>query len=513
MVTQIENQALPVTRAVIMEDRALVTREITLDLPGGLVEITSLPISPLIVESTLEARILSGKGQVLAATLIRQHTMAETLPERSAELLKLKRDLENKSAAATFRSNLAESQVQTVTDFCELWRDKSALQAMRGDGCEELWQKEYTSLMAAFEAKTAAATEALGILKETAASLATVTREYQEASSLRDYYSAGIKIILSLEEAGSVKLALSAIEPCIAWRPTYLARLDKGKLFLKREAAVWQYSGEDWQDIELSLSTARPGRGAELPSLPADFISLREKSEEERKVTKLTSNNRLKSSLGEEGAAALPGVADGGEVQLFTLPQKVTLLSKDSPDFYELETLEMANSIALKARPEMGSYVLLSSKQTLSALKPLLPGPVLLQRDGCYVGRLLLPYVAVGETFELDFGSEDDLLLTRNPFPVAEESVFGGKEFRFNIALTLTNRGNNLHELTLTERLPVSENAEVTVSIDEKKTSKGYTFNKEEGFLNWPLTVEPKETKALFLAFTVTTGKKVSWRP
>ena len=48
--------------------------------------------------------------------------------------------------------------------------------------------------------------------------------------------------------------------PCALWRPAYRATLaaDRDSVPLETDAFVWQDTGEDWDGVRLSLSTARP---------------------------------------------------------------------------------------------------------------------------------------------------------------------------------------------------------------------------------------------------------------
>ncbi len=70
---------------------------------------------------------------------------------------------------------------------------------------------------------------------------------------------AGLKIKYQVREA--------------SWRPFYDARLVTGEkaakpaLMLTRRAGIRQWSGEDWKNVKLSLSTTRPQQGAQAPVL------------------------------------------------------------------------------------------------------------------------------------------------------------------------------------------------------------------------------------------------------
>jgi uncharacterized protein (TIGR02231 family) len=75
--------------------------------------------------------------------------------------------------------------------------------------------------------------------------------------------------IVQAEAAGRVQLTLEYFVPGAAWWPTYDLRYltARQEVRLAFAGLVQQASGEDWVDAELSLSTAIPGQGIELPEL------------------------------------------------------------------------------------------------------------------------------------------------------------------------------------------------------------------------------------------------------
>ncbi len=78
------------------------------------------------------------------------------------------------------------------------------------------------------------------------------------------------------DKAASLNVELSYQIADVGWQPTYDARLDveAKKLELVQYGSVWQRTGEEWNGIALSLSTAQPSRGASLPQLNPIWLSI-----------------------------------------------------------------------------------------------------------------------------------------------------------------------------------------------------------------------------------------------
>ena len=79
---------------------------------------------------------------------------------------------------------------------------------------------------------------------------------------------------VSVEAGGRVDLTLVYRTYDARWVPSYDIRLSTGsdRMELGLNALVWQQTAEDWQDVELELSTAVPTHSATLPTLLAWFI-------------------------------------------------------------------------------------------------------------------------------------------------------------------------------------------------------------------------------------------------
>ena len=74
-----------------------------------------------------------------------------------------------------------------------------------------------------------------------------------------------------------VKLKVSYLVSNATWAPSYDVRVqaDETRMKLLYYGNISQNSGEDWNNVELVLSTARPSSGGTLPKLGTLKASLR----------------------------------------------------------------------------------------------------------------------------------------------------------------------------------------------------------------------------------------------
>jgi hypothetical protein len=130
--------------------------------------------------------------------------------------------------------------------------------------------------------------------------------------------------------------------------------------------------------------------------------------------------------------------------------------------------------------------VLLRSRQANRGEHPLLAGPVDLIRGSGLVGRTSVLFVAPGERFELGWGPEPSLRVTREVELLEQErrtlSAWTRKPRK--VTVKLSNIGPTPRTLALEERIAVSEIEKVEVELGEtapKATADG------DGFVEWTI--------------------------
>src|SRR5262249_38651709 len=82
-----------------------------------------------------------------------------------------------------------------------------------------------------------------------------------------------VRVDMAADTAAAAMLRVSYTVRGARWVPHYDARLDSGArqrkpaLELVRRAEIVQQTGEDWNDVALSVSTVRTGKGGNAPDL------------------------------------------------------------------------------------------------------------------------------------------------------------------------------------------------------------------------------------------------------
>jgi len=508
-----------------MEDRAQVTRHARAELTAGRHTLHLGPITPLVADRTLRCRVrAAGTGRpeksprVLDVQVKRRYLVKPSRPEKEREITGAIEKLADEYLRAHDQMRMGFDQHRRVAGAGQGLATQIADRMVVGP-FDPKWPGEIRELFDRREKLEEALLTAQVEQEDRLEHLERLLEERRQALQPVSDYQAGLVCNLWIPGDGTWELEWEYQVPCALWRPEYSAELLEGEageeVDWQSAGSVWQATGEDWEQVELSFSTARPTLGAELPLLDDDVLSARSKTDQEKKIIEVTSRDeeiQTTSTTPEDMQSDTPpGLDDGGETRTYRVLEKVDVPSDGRPHRLAFETWKAPAECGFVCMPERAGFVFLRSVQANPSGMPLLAGPVSLIRNGGYVGRSQVGYVASQETFSLSWGSEDGLVVLRDVVRKFEETGLRKKKsYTFEVEAYLANYTGEARQIRLTERIPVSEIEQVEIEIDKKKTEPGYQKD-DQGHLTWNLKLQDTEEKRVKLSYQVSMPAKVHW--
>lgn len=454
----------PVRAVTVLEDRALVTRNASVELDAGTHRWVVEGVAATLVDKTLAVR-LGDAARVVQARIVRvPSTTRESQDEKVAEWMRIEQARAQEVEDARQRHTLATEAVASLVEIERLnLAELSENVALGRDVAARV------QTLALIRTRQAEARDHVVECARASARAARARRDAQrmlaEIGDEERTVAARIELQVHVETAGFVEVELRYAVGGAMWRPAHVATLhEDGRIHVESQACVWQATGEAWTDAHLSFSTERPSLGTTPPRLETDVLHTKAKQQQVQVQTR----DQVIATTGEGAAEVrdeMPGVDDGGEPLALESAEAKTISSNGRPHHVPLFSFESEAERELVCRPEKVEAVLLRTTAAHHGKHPLLAGPVELRRHGGFVGRTSTLFVAPGETFELGWGPEADLRVHRK--------VEYGEETRRplsswvrkprTITLTLSNLGPTPHSVQLHERIMVSEVEKVEV--------------------------------------------------
>lgn len=492
----------PVVGVELFEDRASVTRALALE--AGRHRLRIGPVSPLV--QAARVAFVGGVEVLLEDVEVRRtrRTRVEADPEALGALREAHEAARDAFEAAhdarvraAARRARAEARVDAATEATP-----SALQ--RGEPPVRWLQavRELASALRQAVEAEAEAEHALAVARDAhhdAEARLAAARECQPTDEAELWLS------VVVATAGTAHLRYPL--PCAMWRPQHHAERRGTTVHWTVQAACWNATGESWEGVALTCSTARPGAPSAPPPLDEDRLEVRRRDTEV--VVEARDETITVARDGERAVAgALPGVDDGGEARVYVAPAPQTLPSSGRPVFVDLVQLELPCTERWEAVPEQGAAVIRRTRQVHHDRRPLLAGPVHLLHEGASVGRTQLELVPPGEPFDLGWGSHDALRVVRRLDHETDRTRLRGTHVHtFTVRTRLRHLGDGMLTVHLTERVPTSELPEVTVTVET--TAPKAEGPDRDGFVRWALTVHPGDQHDLVLRYQVRAASRV----
>jgi hypothetical protein len=248
-----------IDKVTVYPNSALVTREVEVPDGAGLVELTITPMPDRIVPSTMYSE--AGDGLRVLTT---RFTTRVVLEDTSEARRTLESDLEKVQVVASkIDSDL--SSLQKNMDM--LTKLETVTQTGRHTGDEVIAMSKYVMEERTKMAKEIVAVQELKRLNSI--QLNFIARKMGELGRGSGKMERDAIIVVDREAGKCGKVRLNYLVSAVTWRPEYKVRAGKVSedVQVDYQANLTQHSGEDWNQVKITLSTAQPMLNASPPEL------------------------------------------------------------------------------------------------------------------------------------------------------------------------------------------------------------------------------------------------------
>jgi len=325
-------------------------------------------------------------------------------------------------------------------------------------------------------------------------------------------------------KAGSLDLSFSYLVSGVYWQPIYDARvsMEKSGVELASFGAIKQSTGEDWTDVSLALSTAKPNIGGRMPYVSPWLLNPIEARTFGRQDKQSKGNIAMQFEAfgvtreGEKAALLAPAevaysqVAEKGISVVYKLPKKTTVKSDGAEHKVPISSQMLKADFEYSTFPRASSYAYLGSRVTNAKDEQLLAGRVNIFLDGDFMGTSTIDNNGPNEEFVLYLGIDENVKVKREEIEKKSDDVLIGsisspnRTITFKYKLTVENYKNKPIKVNLFEALPVSQNERIKVKLGEpslKPNDKDWKDRK--GIWRWELKLGPQAKQEVSYPFSV----------
>lgn len=336
-----------------------------------------------------------------------------------------------------------------------------------------------------------------------------------------------VEVTLELAEASLVVLRLRYNSPNASWYPTYdLRLLEDQSLVLEYHGLVSQSTGENWDGVNLSLSTARPLQVTAVPELDPQWLSLYEPPMapvyatraydapmappmallDELEAPEPMVEEKVAESYDFDGDVEQTNVdfSELTEAVMFNVPTPQALMSHDDPKKILMVQTELSFHRYYKVVPKVTTEVYQQAEVTNTSDVLLLPGLARIYSGSEFVGSTQMEKRAPTETFTLTLGLVDTISVKRKLKDKKLEkkgTISKSQKESYTYEIVCQSNRQSESDLRIIDQLPVSNSSEVKVEILDQNPE---TYKQSDlHILEWRLNLKPKEKKTILFGFRV----------
>jgi uncharacterized protein (TIGR02231 family) len=508
----------------VYPDGATVTRRIRVDLPQGDSVLRAVDFPPTLdpaslrVEGEARAKLIIG-GIDARPPRVERPPADPALDDRILALRDDRDRLDGKIAAATARRKFAE-------------RFSEQAPAGIGDKGEARPLGEWRAAFAAVEDEVMAAD---ATIREARIMQRNIDRELAQLDAQRTANpprKMEVRIDINSDAATSAVLRVSYAVRGARWSAIYDARLDTGgrdrkpSIDLVRRVEIVQATGEDWNDVQLAVSTTRTAKGGSAPELrplivryPAPPRPLAEAARTPANALPasaappLMQKQRAEEEYAKRGADNIAAeeqeaAADTGGFQaVYRIAGRVSVAASEGAKSFRISSAVITPDLLVRAAPALDATAFLEANFKHAEDAPLLPGRVAIYRDGVYVGRGQMAMTAKDEDVRLGFGADDHIKIVRSTVRQVEGSagiINSAKTERREYKTSIRNGHDAQVRVVIEDQAPVSEIDDVKVELLPATTPPTEKdVRNRRGVMAWSLDVAPGEAKDIRIAWRV----------
>ena len=490
---------------------ATVTRLVTLDLPAGQHDII---IPDLPQGLSADGLRIAAPAQVRLGAVNLAFDRLPVTPDQSspailaarAEVDRLEevlRESDTAIAAIRLRAQAAEDQIAFLQSLGQASAGESLTSATIADiqALAQMVGAEALSLrIAAFaaeqgaQAATRARKDDVDALDDARRALAALLAPTDQGSVLR--------FKLDAAEAGEVTLEIDTTEGFANWSPVYDLRLttdDDPQLDIDRAVVISQATGQDWLDVQLVLSTARPGdqiapggAWAELRHIITEDALAGETTGMADAPIPLQRNSAVIAAPMMDTAPITAQADFSGVAVSYVYPNRVDIRNGVEDLRLPLDQLSFDTDVWAEATPMTDANAYRMAEFTNTTDEILLPGRAMLHADGTMIGFSHMPLLAAGADLDIGFGPLDGLRLTRitPDRSTGDRGVFSSSnQLVERTVLTVENLTGQDWDVLLRDAVPYSEQDDLQVSLTAVPEPTRRDPDGARGIVEWDLSV------------------------
>ncbi len=494
-----------IDKVTVFTQGAQVTRSANTSITAGNTILVFQDVSSQLVENSIQ---VNGQGEFTILSVSTEKNYLKTQQNRE-EISKLQQQEETLLDKLTREKNNQKVYTQEEAMLMKNQEIGSTQTGVKTPELREAMDFHRARLGEVLEKQAAVAKAISSIQKE----LTAVQVQLAALNNNGTQPTSDLLVTISSKENINGKFTISYLVNNAGWTPAYDLKVKdiSHPMELVYKANVYQYCGEEWKNVKLSLSTGNPSQNATMPQLQPWYLGL-----DIPRYQTFAAPVMEEKELNEVVVVA-SGVQDKARKKMttiqvtesftpttvtFDIAHPYTIVSDGKPYTVSIKEVEVPAEYKYYAAPKLDKAAYLVAGITNWETLNLLPGETSIYFEDTYLGKSHLDLQNAGDTLQVSLGRDKGIVVNRTLQKDFSQRQFLGSSTTVTRHFELSVRNNKrlpIH-LVLQDQLPVS----VSKEIEIMKVDVGDALQDETSkMVSWNLNVEPGKDAKKNLKYAV----------
>jgi uncharacterized protein (TIGR02231 family) len=303
----------------------------------------------------------------------------------------------------------------------------------------------------------------------------------------------------------------------------------KPKCALQYYGVITNGTSENWNNVSMALSTAKPSLGGQPPKLPTcvikfkDEMPVEERRAPNRSLQRRTSVYMIENESEQDLASprksgrqqsAEPAVQVlGTQVEkgmgsaTYRIPRAATIEADNKPHKVSIIILDLNVALSYETVPVLAPHAYMKAVAKNNSDYQLLPGQMNVFLDNFFLAQSSLKHTNPSEDITLYLGVDEMIQVELKP----QEQLAGktglikkSKTQDYKNAIVIKNTKTVPIEIMAKDQLPTTTDERIKVKLHEPQLGKNNDVSTDEnGHLIWKLRLEPGKEVRLYYYYTI----------
>lgn len=318
-----------------------------------------------------------------------------------------------------------------------------------------------------------------------------------------------IKVVVQTKEATTSKIKLKYLVGNAGWAPKYDIHVQNtaNEIKMGYQAHVMNKSGENWNNMNITLSTSTPSNSIEIPRLEDWKVGKNYRADNSGNNSGVTQTVPKAVAQQQSDLTLLDGV-EYAEIEIsgidveFKIKEKYTIPTDGKIYLVDIVEYNLPASFKYYSIPKMDKDAYLLGQITGWEKLNLIEGNANVYLRGNFVGETYIKPGFANDTLNISLGRDSKVFVSRNRVDEkTTKSIIGNhKKEVYTYILTVRNTNPNAITLDLIDQIPISTDDQVSINIIELSEGKKDDYN---GQIDWKVDLKPGEVKKYTLSFSM----------